>query len=269
MKLLYGLMIAAVLLFGGTPAAAATRCAVTVQDVTIPVAGQAPVTAYVIGPAHRTRPLAGVLYLHWFAPGEPTQNRSEFLAEAERTAARGAVAVLPQLTFPWAADPVGDARDRAAVTGQLAAITAAYRYLLREPGVEARRTAVVGHDYGAMYAAVLAQREPAIHAAVLMAPDATWANWFDQYWLDLPAADKPAYRALFHGLDPVDNAGRLGHALYFQFAGQDIYVPATTRAAFRAAAPAAMVSLYPDADHFLDQAAANDRTRWLDARLGL
>jgi pimeloyl-ACP methyl ester carboxylesterase len=112
---------------------------------------------------------------------------------------------------------------------------------------------VVGHDYGAMYGALLAQREPTVRTAVLMAPDATWANWFDTYWLDLPADAKPAYRALFHGLDPVDNLSRLGPALYLQFGGRDQYVPAETRTAFANADPAAKVSLYERAGHFLDQ----------------
>ena len=274
MKLMLPLLAATVALTGtAAPAVARTpgvpgRDAVTVQDVAIPVAGQPPVRAYVVRPAHSPRPLAGVLYLHWFAPGEPNQDRTEFLDEAKEAASRGAVAVLPQLTFPWQADPGGDARDRAAVTGQLAAVTAAYHHLLRQPGVDRRRTAAVGHDYGAMYAVLLARREP-VRATVLMAPDATWANWFDTYWLDLPAADKPAYRAVFRGLDPVDVAGRLGCSLYLQFAGQDGYVPPATRAAFAAAAPRAEVSLYPGADHFLDEAAERDRTAFVDAALHL
>jgi dienelactone hydrolase len=279
MKRIYKLMIPALVaaaVLSGTAASASTptaskhfRDAVVVQDVTIPVAGQAPVQAYVVRPAHRARSLAGVLYLHWFAPPESNQNRTEYLAEAVDTASRGAVAVLPQLTFPWQADPVGDARDRTAVLAQLAAVTKAYDYLLAQRGVDRHRTAVVGHDYGAMYGALLAQREPTVRTAVLMAPDATWANWFDTYWLDLPAATKPSYRALFQGLDPVDNVSRFGPGLYLQFGGRDNFVPAATRTAFANADPAAKVSLYEDAGHFLDQPAKDDRTAWVDARLGL
>ena len=70
-------------------------------------------------------------------------------------------------------------------------------------------------------------------------------------------------------LDPADNVRRLGRSLYLQFAGKDVDIPRATRADFRRAAPAARVSLYPDADHFLDQAAATDRTTRLDGRLSL
>jgi pimeloyl-ACP methyl ester carboxylesterase len=179
------------------------------------------------------------------------------------------VTVLPQLTFPWQGDPVGDARDRTAVEGQLAAVTTSFHYLVAQRGVNPRRTAIVGHDYGAMYGAILAQRNPDVRTAVLMAPDATWANWFDTYWLGLPDEQKPAYRALFAGLDPVANVSRLGASLYLQFAGEDQFVPAETRAAFAEAAPSAKVSLYPNSDHFLDQSAKDDRLAFLEARLGL
>ena len=243
---------------------------VVVQDVTIAVAGQAPVTAYVVRPRHaRPHSLAGVLYLHWFEPPASNQNRTEFLGEAVALAARGAVAVLPQLTFPWAADPVGDVRDRQAVEAQLAAVTAAYRALLRQPGVDPARTAVVSHDYGAMYGALLTQREPRIRAEVFMAGDATWANWFDTYWLGLPADEQAAYRRVFAGLDPVDNVSRIGAGLYLQWGGRDPFIPAGSREAFSAADPAAKVTLYDTATHELDQRAVDDRTAWLVARLHL
>ncbi|WP_262285680.1 S9 family peptidase [Micromonospora sp. MA102] len=252
------------------PAAAGHAAPTVVRDIEIPVAGQPAVRAWLVRPQRAGGGLAGVLDLHWFEPGRANQDRGEFLAEATALAGRGVVSVLPQLTFPWAGDPVGDARDRGAVTAQLDGVRAAYRRLLAEPGVDRARTAVVGHDYGAMYAVDLTAREPGLRSAVLLAPDATWANWFDRYWLQLPAGEKEAYRAVFAGLDPVDLVGRLGAGAYFQFAGADRFVGAETRAAFAAAAPRATVSLYPEEEHDLGAARTrDDRLAWLAGRLGL
>lgn len=252
------------------PADPDRAAATVVRDIEIPVAGQPAVRAWLVRPQRAGGGLAGVLDLHWFEPGRANQDRSEFLAEATALAGRGVVSVLPQLTFPWAGDPVGDARDRAMVTAQLDAVQAAYRRLLAEPGVDRKRTAVVGHDYGAMYAVDLTAREPGLRTAVLLAPDATWANWFDLYWLQLPAGERAAYRAVFAGLDPVDLVGRLGAGAYLQFAGADRFVGTETRAAFAAAAPQAKVSLYPDEEHDLGAARTrDDRLAWLAGRLGL
>jgi dienelactone hydrolase len=238
---------------------------VVVTDIQIPVPGQAPVTAYLVRPAKHHSHLAGALYLHWFEPPASTQNRTEFLSEAIALAGAGAVAVLPQLTFPWEGDPVGDKTDRTKVTNQLKAVEAAYQTLLRQDGVDQQRTAVIGHDYGAMYASLLGKQ---VHAMVFMAGDATWANWFDTFWLGLPADQAVAYRKVFAGLDPVDNVGK-AHDAYFQWAGRDNFVTPEVRAAFSAAKPTAKVSLYETADHFLNQPAKDDRLAWVSAELGL
>src|SRR2546430_8555462 len=242
---------------------------VVVQDIEIAVPGQAPTRAYLVRPAREAREhsLAGVLYLHWLEPPDVTQNRTEFLDEAIRAAQRGAVAVLPDLTFPWNFNVVGDQRDADSVRAQLAAVTRAYHVLLGQPGVDPRRTAVVGHDYGAMFGSMLAQREPRIRAEVFMAGDATWSNWFVTYFVDVP--DPVAYNAFFAGLDPVDNVSRLGAHLYVQWAGVDQFIGPAVRDRFAAANPAAKVTLYPKAHHNLDQHAKDDRTPWLYAELGL
>ncbi|GAA0949001.1 hypothetical protein GCM10009554_47160 [Kribbella koreensis] len=239
---------------------------VVVTDIQIPVHGQAPVTAYLVRPvAKKHQQLAGALYLHWFEPPSSTQNRTEFLSEAIALASKGAVAILPLLTFPWAGDPIGDKTDRVKVTDQLAAVEAAYQALLAQDGVDSRRTAVIGHDYGAMYASLIGKRA---HAMVFMAGDATWANWFDTYWLGLEPDQAVAYRKVFAGLDPVDNIAR-AHDVYFQWAGRDIFVTPEVRAAFSAAKPGAKVSLYEKSDHFLTQQAKDDRLAWVGAKLGL
>jgi len=266
--------VAGALLLGVTAAGASSASSavqkkgpepVVVTDIQIPVAGQAPVTAYLVRPVRSHKHLAGALYLHWFEPPASTQNRTEFLSEAIALAGKGAVAVLPQLTFPWEGDPVGDQTDRTKVTNQLEAVEAAYNTLLRQDGVDRDRTAVIGHDYGAMYASLLGKQ---VHATVFMAGDATWANWFDTFWLGLPADQTVAYRKVFQGLDPVDNVSR-SHDAYFQWAGRDIFVTPEVRAAFSAAKPTAKVSLYETADHFLNQPAKDDRLAWVSTELGL
>lgn len=245
--------------------------AVVVRDISIPVPGQAPVRAWLVRPDGPARPhsLAGVLYLHWLEPPASNQNRSEFLDEAVTVASHGAVAILPDLTFPWTGDLFGDERDTDAVRAQEAAVRVAYHALLAQPGVDPNRTAVVGHDYGAMYGSMLAAAEPGIRAEVFMAGDATWSNWFALYFLGLDDALRPAYNALFAGLDPLDQVSHLGDRLYLQWAGRDPFIDSDVRDAFGAADPQAKVSLYATAPHFLEEPAKDDRIAWVLDRLGL
>ncbi|MEO3813583.1 hypothetical protein ABGB17_31690 [Sphaerisporangium sp. B11E5] len=94
------------------------RDGVVVRDITYAGRGGVAVRAYLVEPEGRGR-YAGALYLHWFEPGDPTQNRTEFLEEAVGMARRGMVALLPDLTFPWQIDPVGDRNDRERVVEQV------------------------------------------------------------------------------------------------------------------------------------------------------
>jgi dienelactone hydrolase len=220
---------------------------------------------------HRRLPRPGapaVLFLHWFDPPAADSDRTEFLAEAVGLARRGVVSLLPQLAFPWAADPVGDARDVAAVEAEVARLRTALDLLRRRPGVDPRRVAVVGHDYGGMYAALLAARDPRVAALAALTPDATWAHWFLAYWLQ---REDPAYAALFAGLEPVDAVAAVARhrPVLLQFADDDPYVDAATRERFRTAAPTATVTVHHRAGHQLDLAALTARTSWLRDALGV
>jgi dienelactone hydrolase len=263
----------AIVAAGAGPACTArppeTAAGVTTQDIEIPVPGHPAVTASIVLPGGTATPRsrAGVVFLHWYSPGNPTQNRNEFHDEAVTLAQRGVVAVLPDLTFPWTGGVSADAHDIDAVQAQLTAITKAYHTLLAQPGVDPDRIAVVGHDYGAMYAAMLAHRTASIKALVFMAGDATWSNWFVLYFRGAP--DFAAYTKLFQGLDPVDNVARDGLATYLQWGEADRFIPATTRDAFAAAAPGAKASVYPNAGHELSDDARHDRIAWIEAQLGI
>ncbi|HEY1919447.1 MAG TPA: alpha/beta fold hydrolase [Streptosporangiaceae bacterium] len=242
---------------------------VIVESVWVPVPGQHAVPAYLVksGGALGTSSHAGILFLHWL--GQIHSNRTEFLAEATGLARRGAVSLLPQGTFPWKVAPTGTRQDVTAVKQQLAAFQACLNWLMARQYIDQSRIAVVGHDYGAMYGALLADANPQVHAAVLATPDATWGHWFVKYWLGYTGQRAARYDALFTSLQPVRHVSRLGNRELFQWAGQDIYVSASVRMQFARHAPQAQVDLYPGADHQLDAAAQTARDAFLENELGL
>lgn len=242
---------------------------VSVQDIRVPVPGQQPVPAYLVRSAGALKPgsQAGILFLHWL--GQIHSDRTEFLAEAIQLAPRGAVSLLPQGVFPWRVAPSGKPADVTAIKQQLAVFQACLNWLISKSYVSGSRIAVVGHDYGAMYGALLANSDPRVHTAVLATPDATWGHWFVKYWLGFTGSHAAHYKALFAGLQPVRHVARLGSHELFQWAGQDIFVSASVRKRFAAAAPQSPVEFYPNADHQLDTAAQIARDKFLATELGL
>jgi dienelactone hydrolase len=242
---------------------------VVVESVRVPVPGQHAALAYLVKPAGALGPRshAGILFLHWL--GQIHGNRTEFLPEAIGLARQGAVSLLPQGTFPWKIAPTGTRQDVTAIKQQLAAFQACLTWLMARQYIDQSRVAVVGHDYGAMYGALLADANPQVHAAVLATPDATWGHWFVKYWLGYTGQRAARYDALFTSLQPVRHVSRLGHRELFQWAGRDIYVSASVRKQFSRHAPEAEVDLYPGADHQLDTAAETARDAFLKHELGL
>lgn len=249
---------------------------VTVRDIELPGPDGRPVPAYLVLPGRaRPRSAAAVLFLHWFDPPAVDSDRTEFLTEAVTLARRGVVSLLPQLTFPWAVDPVGDATDVRRIEAERAALRGALDRLAGRPEVERGRLAVVGHDYGAMHGALLAAADRRVTALAALAADATWEHWFLNYWLGYEGPRAEAYARLFAGVQPVDAVARVAadRPVLLQFAGQDQYIDAATRARFTAAAPAATVELYQRAGHDLaladGLAALTARTAWLSRVLRL
>jgi dienelactone hydrolase len=242
---------------------------VSIQNVLVPVPGQKPVPAYLVRTAGSLRPHshAGILFLHWL--GQIHSDRTEFLPEAVQLAPRGAVSLLPEGIFPWVASPTGTARDVTAIKRQLAVFQACLKWLLARHYVSRSRIAVVGHDYGAMYGALLASANPTVHTAVLATPDATWGHWFVKYWLGFTGTRAAKYDALFSSLEPVRHVSRLGAHELFQWAGKDIFVSAAVRKRFAKAAPKAHVDFYATSDHQLTDTALADRDAFLERQLGL
>jgi pimeloyl-ACP methyl ester carboxylesterase len=226
-------------------------------------AGDRKVSGFLVRP--KGKPSAAVLWAHWYGE-EPNTNRREFLPDAIALAQDGVVSLLPQGLFPWQ-EPVSDdaAQDRTLIVEQVIQLRRGLD-LLHEVAGDVP-TGLVGHDYGAMFGVLLvADKRPDTY--VLMAPDATFSNWFIKYFVR--SARKPELDRAFAPLEPVNNVGDAAPAsVFFQFARSDGYVPGYIAERLTQAASEPKKAESYDGGHELDDAARKDRLAWLRRELGL
>lgn len=244
-----------------------TRSGAIIRDVTF--AGPAgPVSAYIIAPEAAGPSLGGILYVHWL--GDPaTTNRTEFLTEATALTGQGIVSVLVDTMWAqpkWYPERVPE-NDYAHSIQQVIELRRALDVLLAQPAVDPKRIAYVGHDFGAMYGAVMGAVDQRPMTYVLMAGTPHFIDWF--LFAQKPKAPD-AYRRQLAPLDPVNFVGRLAPApVFFQFAAHDEYVSAEAAAEFYGAAQARKQAAHYDAGHDLrNPDAAADRVTWLIRLLG-
>jgi predicted esterase len=226
-------------------------------------AGDRKVSAFLVRP--QGKPKAAVLWAHWYGE-EANTNRTEFLPDALALARDGVLSLLPQGLFPWEEDVSEDAQvDQDLAVEQIVQLRRGLDVLQDEAG--GVPLGFVGHDYGAMFgAALVADERP--QAYVLMAPDATFSNWFLKYFVR--GASKSELDAAFAPLEPVNNVGdALPASVLFQFAKSDRFVPYYVADKLtEAAGDSAQTETY-ESGHELDEKARKDRLAWLRAELGL
>jgi cephalosporin-C deacetylase-like acetyl esterase len=239
---------------------------VRVDDVSFQAPGRV-VHAALVMPKDPGGSMPGVLFVHWL--GDPaTSNRNEFLPDAEWLARRGVVSLVPDQ--PWAAPHWFD-RTRSTATderdsiAEVIVLRRSLDALIATPGVDPRAIAYVGHDFGAMYGALLAGVDTRPSFYVFMAPATSLAAWF---LLDTerPPADAAAYAARINAFDIRAALARATfRACLLQFAAHDEYVPKSDAEAFAAAVPQTNRTARTYAtDHALAVDAATDERRdWL------
>lgn len=207
----------------------------------------------------------GVLFLHWFEPEAEDGNRTQFRAEADALAGQGVVSALPQLHFPWSADPTGSAADSAHIEAELERLTACVGELATRG---AGRIVLVGHDFGAMHGVLLMARDPRLVGAVLIAPANRWADWFLRFW---PIGeDRIDYMRAMRPLDPIEHVADLApRPLLMQFASDDFFIAGMDAAElYRAAAEPKRIEQY-EADHAMrSEQAQADRVAFILEALG-
>jgi dienelactone hydrolase len=244
---------------------------VQVRDITYASLSGRPTAAYVVAPESQGSGRPGVLFVHWFAPPAKDSNRTQFLEQASELARRGVVSLLVETMWSDAAwyrtrNPAED-YDRS--LEQVRALRRALDVLLAQPGVDPRRIALVGHDFGAMYGAVAAGVDPRVNAGLaLQAGHTSFSDWFllsAKYTGD----EREKYVARLSPLDPTHYVGKTKAPVLFQFAKEDRFVPKESADAFVAAAAEPKEVRWYDGGHGLSEQAIRDRQDWLASRLGL
>lgn len=243
------------------------------QIVTFAGADGVPVTAEIVAPAKAGARGPGVLFVHWL--GDPqTTNHTEFEPDAIALAKRGVTSVLldawwsaPQWgTRDWFVQVRSPETDYADSIAEVKKFRRALDLLDAQPGVDPARVAFVGHDFGAMYGALLAGVDRRPKWYVLLAGNPSFSQWF---LLGKKPADVAAYTAQMAPLDPLPCLARSrAKAFLFQYALRDRYITPQSEAAFFAAAPPPRAMFVYDATHALAvPQALSDRLAWLEARI--
>jgi dienelactone hydrolase len=260
--------------FGYDPARTTCQAGSAGADGTIPftVAGPDVPTTHgvLVVPAHPAASGDAVLWAHWLG-AVPTTNHTEFLVDAQALAERGVRSLL--LDMPWSQPgwftkvraPEHDYTD---TIGAVLVLRRSLDCLAALPHVDPAKIAVVGHDFGAMTAALLLAADPRPSYAVLMAPALTFWEW---YLLGGPPTDQGAYVAQMSVLDlPGWLTRGQQRGTLLQFAKNDQYVAESTGVAFYNATPNRdrAIKVY-DLGHDLDDETAHeDRVAWLIVRVG-
>ncbi|PTY08338.1 hypothetical protein DB347_01780 [Opitutaceae bacterium EW11] len=213
---------------------------------------------------------AAVLWVHWLGKPETT-NRSEFLGEASALAGRGVVSLL--VDAAWARPGWYEQRvleeDYGNSVAQVVALCRAIELLRGEAG-SAVPVAIVGHDYGAMYASIAASVGGPVKTCVFIACTPSLLDW--AFYHAKPKS-MPDYLHRNRGLEMRDYLGELGGAsVLCQFAEKDRYVPLAKAADFFAAVSGRkQMTVYGGATHEMAQPATirADREAWLMRELSL
>ena len=216
--------------------AAETRGPAVVEDVLIAGPSIGEVTAYLVRPAVTNAARGpGLVWWHWLDTEAPDGNRTEFLDEAIDWAASGAVSVLPQGRFPWMQAPDSSSADTMAIADEVLRLRRCLDVLVARSDVDPARLAVVGHDYGAMYALLALAFDRRPRGAVALAVPPRWGDWNLSFWRI--EEDRIDYLRALRPFDPIEHVASIApRPLLFQSAEEDFYLAPMAAFEYRRAA---------------------------------
>lgn len=254
-----------------------SRDGVIIRDIAFesPVDGAA-INAYLIAPEGEAidGAYAPILYLHWYEPESPTSNRTQFIDEAVMMAREyGVIALLPEVNWE---EPMWYRGGRSLDTDyddsvrQVINLRRAIDVLLAQSGADVERLAVVGHDFGGMYASPLAAADRRARAYVIIAA----ASDFNRWMLFGVPGTRPGleeYKAQMEPLAPIHFVADAAPAsILFQMGTEDFYTPEADYQAFYEAASEPKELKTYDTEHAMDLPEIQaDRVAFLLRVLGL
>jgi dienelactone hydrolase len=246
------------------------RAGVEVRDITFRSLAGGRTAAYLVVPPQQSN-RAAILFTHWYEPPNPNSNRTQFLNEAVELANRGVISLLPATLWSeheWFRNRKRE-DDYANTLQQFNELRHALDLLLSQPGVDAKRLAIVGHDFGAMMAAMMAGMDRRASAYALQAGTSKWTNWY-LYGPNMPEPARTEFIKQMSPLDPVAQIGKAPPAaVLLQFATRDFHVPHAVAEEFWQAARDPKEIVFYDAHHGMNDQARVDRVAWLRGKLKL
>jgi hypothetical protein len=216
----------------------------------------------------------GVLFVHWL--GDPkTSNHTELEPDALALAKAGVTSLL--VDAPWS-DPawfpaLGKSADAdiRMTTNEVIDLRRGLDMLERLPGVDPDRIAVVGHDFGAMFAMMLGAVDHRPRAFVFITPNDSLGDWY--VWEKaMPTAERDAYLSRLSPFQMAPYAAQLKApgGVLFQVTDQDVYVTKAKIQALYDASPEPKFISWFHISHRMDDGyggTASDRDTWLEGRI--
>jgi dienelactone hydrolase len=214
---------------------------------------------------------AAILYVHWYEPESITSHRTQFEVEAKEMARAGAVCLSIETLwsdrdFFLKRTQENDMRNS---IEEVVNLRRAIDLLLSQSGVDRKRFACVGHDFGGMYGILAGSLDQRPTHYVVMAATPRFPDWY----LYLPRLEGEAREAFIHQMSEIDPITRVPNLppaeVFFQFATDDFHVPRERAEEFFAAAKEPKEMKWYEAGHGLNEEATRDRKAWLKEKLEL
>ncbi|MFW9997133.1 MAG: alpha/beta hydrolase family protein [Candidatus Odinarchaeota archaeon] len=253
---------------------------IIIRDITFPSPKNGYINAYLVSPAEEGS-YPGIFFTHWLEPEAEDSNRTQFLEMAIELGQKGVISILIDAfwsTTPekWKKNPILPwvteyEHDRDLCIKQVVELLRAFDVLLVQPSLDTSRIAYVGHDFGAMFGALLTTMGVPVNCWALIAGTTSFSDWFrfqSSPGTEIDPVTFQNYVDQMAKFDPVKHTVNISNVL-FQFATNDFYVPKHKAMEFYEAAKEPKEIRWYVADHGMNEQSFRDLQDWLLEKLNL